>query len=376
MIYYTTDGSALGDLSGALQINASSGQIDLSIDDPQIGNDERTISINAIAVGPNMRPSPETSVVVTVDYNVTPDPHLVTLNTLSLQGGEIRQAQLGAVLYGIELVNQGQVANLANLTVVLTGQFDELEVRRVQLWHSIDANFSRSSDTLVRSTFRGNGYAPGQAVNLAPDGQFELAVGTHYLFVTTNLDPIATVGNTVVVSVQSIQFTAADDSTVATEGSPTVGPTFAFAPGDLDTAADSLVTFYDHRSRRYTYSNFTIVVPEITQPAGNVATMPTGLPIEISFDFQSTQNGTECPGCVTQAYLGVRGVVNSCISFSGYNRPTVGRTLSFTATEPGLYFLTPEGSFLNGCEQELDPNDLEYFDSGHNLAVIRAVAGQ
>ena len=375
VIYYTTDGTALGDLSGALRINASSGQIDLSIDDPQIGNDERTMSIRAIAVGPNMRPSPETSVSLTVDYNVTPDPHLVTLSTLSLQDGEIRQAQLGAVLYGIELVNQGQVSNLANLTVELNGQFDDLDVRRVQLWYSTDATFSRSSDTLVRSTFRENGYAPGHTVNLATDAPFD--VGTHYLFVTTNLDPIATVGNTVVVSVQSTQFTAADDTTVTTASTLTAGPTFAFAPGDLDTAADSLVTFYDYRARRFSYSNFTIVVPEITQPAGTVADdIPTGLPIEISFDFQSTQNGTECPACVTQAYLGVRGVVNSCINFSGYETTSNNRTLSFTASEPGLYFLTPDGSFLNGCEQQLDPDGVEYFDAGRNIAVIRATGAQ
>lgn len=383
VIYYTTDGSALGNLSGALQINASSGQIDLSIDDPQIGNDQRTISINAIAVGPNMRPSPETSVVVTVDYNVTPDPHLVTLNSLSLQGGEIRQAQLGAVLYGIELVNQGQESGLNSIAFQLTGSFDQFDIRRVRLWRSDDATFNRVSDTMLRGAFRGSGFALNDTVTFAFDSPLQLAVGTHYLFVTTNLDPIATVGNTVAVNVQGQQLTAMDESSVETITTAlNAGPTFTFAPGDLDTAADSLVNFYDYRGRRFSYSDFTIVVPEITDPAGRVAdNIPTGLPIEISFDFRSIQNRDECPACITQAYLGVRGVVNSCNSFSGYDEPDpdeppLSRTLSFAATEPGLYFLTPDGSFLNGCEQELDPNGVEYFDAGHNLAVIRAVAGQ
>lgn len=72
VIYFTQDGSAPDPQSNNTQ--RYNGAISLAIDNPAVNNDTASLTINALAVGPNMRPSPVTNATVAVDYQITPGP--------------------------------------------------------------------------------------------------------------------------------------------------------------------------------------------------------------------------------------------------------------------------------------------------------------
>ena len=81
VIYYTTDGNGISNLNAASRIGASSGSFTIT----RTATNERR-DITAIAVGPNMRPSPESTAV----FDVSPFPILsvsVSANTITENGG-------------------------------------------------------------------------------------------------------------------------------------------------------------------------------------------------------------------------------------------------------------------------------------------------
>lgn len=80
VIYFTQDGSAPNPQSNNTQ--QYNGAISLAIDNPAVNNDTASLTINALAVGPNMRPSPVTNATVAVDYQITPGP--APMNTPSV----------------------------------------------------------------------------------------------------------------------------------------------------------------------------------------------------------------------------------------------------------------------------------------------------
>ena len=72
VIYYTRDGSSPNPQGNATQ--RFDGAIGLAIADPTVNNATASITINALAVGPNMRPSPTTGATVTVTYQIDQTP--------------------------------------------------------------------------------------------------------------------------------------------------------------------------------------------------------------------------------------------------------------------------------------------------------------
>ena len=79
-IYYTEDGSSPNPQSN--NTRRYDGTIGFAIDNPTVNNDTASMTITALAVGPNMRPSPVTSATVAVDYQITPGP--APMNTPSV----------------------------------------------------------------------------------------------------------------------------------------------------------------------------------------------------------------------------------------------------------------------------------------------------
>ena len=72
VIYYTRDGSEPNPQNSATQ--RYEGTISLAIANPTPNNASASITINALAVGPNMRPSPITGATVTVTYQIEQEP--------------------------------------------------------------------------------------------------------------------------------------------------------------------------------------------------------------------------------------------------------------------------------------------------------------
>ena len=81
VIYYTIDGSGISDLKAAKRINASSGSLFVPL---TTVSEQRAIS--AVAVGPNMRPSPITTAKVEVTPNGTPNQPIIRVTYHNNEG--------------------------------------------------------------------------------------------------------------------------------------------------------------------------------------------------------------------------------------------------------------------------------------------------
>jgi hypothetical protein len=359
VIYYTTDGTEIDSFSQARRIEGSEGSLDLRIDDPGAGNSQKTLDVHEVAVGPGMYPSPVTSASVTVDYYVPPR---AIVSGVALNDATLPQARTGALLYALEVVVEGAGNTIEGLTVRLGGSLDAGDVRRMQLWLSDDSAID-GSDTLIANLFSNAGYTSGATVSFAPSRALD--PGTHYLLITTTIDSLATAGNSIFiegVNLSDISF----PNTLTVEGPTTLpaGPVVAFSQGTDSYAKVSQTSIYD---RILTLSNITI-----NGLATTSRTVPVGEPVSLVFDFQSTAGGTYCPSCIVQVYAGIRGVAEGCVSdFVGYNFSVTGYQLSFTPTEPGLYYLTLGATLDFNCQPNPE-NRVGYFDGNQNFAVVIA----
>jgi uncharacterized repeat protein (TIGR02543 family) len=84
-IYYTKDGSAIEDLGKVESVQRSSTSFIVEIADPAPGNLTHSLEVHALAIGPGMRPSPEVSAGVTVDYTT----YTVTYHPNGADGGTV-----------------------------------------------------------------------------------------------------------------------------------------------------------------------------------------------------------------------------------------------------------------------------------------------
>lgn len=359
VIYYTDDGTSISDFESAKRIDGSSGDVDVRIADPLPGGDTKTVEISAIAVGPGMRPSPETSVTVTVDYPLL---HRAVISEVGVDLDAVGQAETRVVLYALRIDVEGEISNFTGLTIEIGGTADQYDFRRLQLWGSDDPVLD-GTDLLYSSAFDTNGYTSGTRVTLGADT--DLDPETHFLLVSTTVDSIATPGNTVSIGPVALADIGLPD-TPSVEGPDPLpaGPTAQIVDGTNQYAMVGSRTYF---SRRFSLSNITINGVQATD-----VTVPVGDPVTFAFDFASEQAGTFCPGCVVQAYAGIRGVAGQCVAdFGGYSTTTSGSQLTFTPTEPGLYYLTLGGSLDFNCLANPE-NRVSYFDGDLNFAVVRA----
>lgn len=359
VIYYTDDGSTISDFDTAKRIDGSSGDVDVRIADPLPGGDTKTVQISAVAVGPGMRPSPETSVTVTVDYPLL---HKAVISEVPVNLDSVSQADTRVVLYALRIDVEGEISNFTGLTVDLGGTVDQYDIRRLQLWGSDDAVLD-GTDLLYSSAFDVNGYAAGTQIVLGTDT--DLDPGTHYLLVSATVDSVATPGNTVSIGAVALADIELPD-TPSVEGPDPLqaGPAAQIVSG---TNPYTMVASRTYFSRRFILSNIAINGAQTTD-----TTVPLGEPVTVVFDFASEQAGSFCPGCVVQAYVGIRGAAGQCVAdFGGYATTTTGAQLTFTPTEPGLYYLTAGGSLDFNCLPNPE-NRVSYFDGDLNFAVVRA----
>lgn len=359
VIYYTIGGTGITSFSQARRIEGSKGTLDLRIDNPGAGNSQKTLEIHAVAVGPGMYPSPAISASVTLDYYVAPR---AIVSPVGLSNATLPQTRTGVLLYAIEVVIEGEGNTIEGLTFRLGGSLDAGDIRRMQLWLSDDPVID-GSDTLIANFFSNAGYSSGETVSFAPSRSLD--PGTHYLLITTTVDSFATLGNSIFiegVNLSDISF----PNTLTIEGPTTLppGPVIAFSLGSDGYTKVNQTIIYD---RIFALSNLTI-----NGVAATSRTVPVGQPVTLVFDFQSTAGGTFCPGCVVQAYAGIRGVAGGCVStFTGYSSTATGYQLSFTPSKPGLYYLTL-GSTLDFSCQPNPENRVAYFDGNQNFAVVIA----
>lgn len=105
---------------------------------------------------------------------------------------------------------------------------------------------------------------------------------------------------------------------------------------------DDPISFSPH-SRQVTFSNV-----NINSSGSNVAFVSPGQSITLAFNYAITQNGTYCPGCVSQYYIGIYGFWQDCFRNSGgYCNCSGSESYSITApTTPGIYYFT-QGRTLN-----------------------------
>lgn len=105
---------------------------------------------------------------------------------------------------------------------------------------------------------------------------------------------------------------------------------------------DDPISFSPH-SRQVTFSNV-----NINSSGSNVAFVSPGQSITLAFNYTITQNGTYCPGCVSQYYIGIYGFWQDCFRNSGgYCNCSGSESYSITApTTPGIYYFT-QGRTLN-----------------------------
>ena len=105
---------------------------------------------------------------------------------------------------------------------------------------------------------------------------------------------------------------------------------------------DDPISFSPH-SRQVTFSNV-----NINSSGSNVGFVSPGQSITLAFNYAITQNGTYCPGCVSQYYIGIYGFWQDCFRNSGgYCNCSGSESYSITApTTPGIYYFT-QGRTLN-----------------------------
>lgn len=99
-------------------------------------------------------------------------------------------------------------------------------------------------------------------------------------------------------------------------------------------------------SRQATYTNV-----NLNSSASNVAFVSPGASVSLTFDYAIVQNGTLCPGCVTQYYVGIYGFWQDCYrSTAGYCNCSGSESFTITApTTPGIYYFTEGRGLAFNC---------------------------
>ncbi|TVR31944.1 MAG: hypothetical protein EA404_08755 [Spirochaetaceae bacterium] len=359
-IFYTTDGTPITSLSAAQSFSNSSGQVVLRINDPTPQAPSTSMAIRAVAVGPGMRPSPETAANFELTYDF---PHRVIFSALDIGAvSHVPQMATNVLLYGVRLDVQGQTSTLSGFDFRFAGSLQPTDIRRADLWLSPSATFGGDAVRIQRR-FSDAAYNAGDTVSFTASRTLE--PGFHYLYVTTTIDHLAVPGRTVSVEPAALaDISFSDGPELLADGPFPAGPTRTFLTG---TNPFNLVTEKVQFSRRFTLSNI-----HINNSPTTSATVPVGQPVSLMFDFQSTQAGDFCPGCIVQAYVGVRGFDGACVtSFGGYSATSNGYQMAFTPPQAGTYFLTMGHDLEFSCQEDPEYR-VTYFDGDQNFAVIVA----
>ena len=102
-----------------------------------------------------------------------------------------------------------------------------------------------------------------------------------------------------------------------------------------------------------------IVINGVNQ---NEAHVEAGSEVALTMTGSLTNNNTSCPGCFTQSYARINGVMNLCLANTGGNA-SINASTTFTApTEPGVYYLNPSWSWQYNCVNSTSTS--ENFSSG------------
>jgi gliding motility-associated-like protein len=95
--------------------------------------------------------------------------------------------------------------------------------------------------------------------------------------------------------------------------------------------------------RTITYSNINLNGTNST-----IASVTAGSTVSLSFTYAQSGSNLQCPGCVTQAYLGIGGTSNAVWCKSGNLNGTA--SVSFTApASPGTYYIVQNGTYEWNC---------------------------
>ncbi|MBI1222117.1 MAG: T9SS type A sorting domain-containing protein [Bacteroidetes bacterium] len=103
---------------------------------------------------------------------------------------------------------------------------------------------------------------------------------------------------------------------------------------------------YNYASRQVTFSNVSL------NNGGNTASVSAGSSVSLSFSWSSTQNGSYCPGCVVQLYVGIASTFTQCLT-SGIHGYSASGSQNFTFTAPstpGIYYITSTGTLDYSCQ--------------------------
>ena len=102
-----------------------------------------------------------------------------------------------------------------------------------------------------------------------------------------------------------------------------------------------------------------IVINGVNQ---NEAHVEAGSEVALTMTGSLTNNNTSCPGCITQSYARINGVMNLCLANTGGNA-SINASTTFTApTEPGVYYLNPSWTWQYNCVNSTSTS--ENFSSG------------
>ena len=361
-IFFTDDGTPLTSLSGAQSFSGSSGQLVLRIENPSPTNRIREKQIRAVAVAPGMRPSPLRELIATVTYFFTPR---ATVTSVPITPSTVTQTSRRVVLRVLRMEVEIDQLRLDAISSVLGGSHAATDIRRLEMWRGTSSTFNDDA-TLVGSLFRDAGVAPGEAVNIIPsglNGRFD--PGVHYLFLTATIDSAATLGAEVFAAGMPLP-NLADFGEHELSGSDPLspGPQRTIAAGTNPFAMNPVHTIHQ---RRFELSNVRINNTQAVE-----ATVPAGTPVTVQFDLSSSQAGDFCPGCVVQAYVGVRAVAATCaVSFTGFNASVENAAFTFTPPQPGLYYVSMGASLDFNCLDNPERR-VAYFDLGRNSALIVA----
>lgn len=98
----------------------------------------------------------------------------------------------------------------------------------------------------------------------------------------------------------------------------------------------------DPYTRTISSRQITITNANINSTGNNVDFVSPGESMTLSFNYSISQNGSYCPGCIVQYYVGIYGFWNECFRNSGgYCNCSGSETYTINApTTPGIYYFT------------------------------------